>query len=290
MKKYLNWIIILILVIQVLSCDTYKSKVPITNSDSSSINKDLIGRWVGLSKNELFLYPQVEINLQQFNNKEYVATSKVYENKGRVINSVETYKVHNSSVENGDFLNIKRLNSNNQNYVFYKIEQDFKDSIYIRFLTDSLKLVFESSNNFRKHLLEEKSKFEEIYLSKTIPFYRWESLTWDKINIKNRSNEFSEFFLLGKQDEKYFMKLSSKELKEIIKNKKGIKIEKVREYFGEIQLIGQNTESWKVPNYGLIKMKSGEFIKLKFDLIGNTVKDMTNNINYLNRNKTKWKF
>ena len=107
MKSQLKILIGIIICIQISSCDIYKSNVPISNSEFSTINKNWIDKWVGLESDENNKYPVIEINFQEFNEKEYVATVKYFENNGRRINSVETYKVHNSKIGNSVYLNIK---------------------------------------------------------------------------------------------------------------------------------------------------------------------------------------
>jgi len=224
-------------------------------------------------------------HLQAFNDKEYVATLKHYKNKGRIIRSVELYKVYNTKLNQEEYLNIKPIGNIDKNYIFYKIEKDLKDSIFIRYLTGSLSLEFEASKEFRDYLLIKKLKNENEFFSEPIPFYRWRSLNWDRINKENKCNQFDRFYILGKLDEDYFKGVSDDELEELIINKKEIKIDTIRDYFQEIQLANERIAFWKVPTFGVIKMKSGKFIKLKYDLKGPLIMDLTNDIKYLNRNK-----
>ena len=290
MKMGIRTLIILTMLIQIGSCSIYKSNVPITNSDSSTIDTSWIDKWVILDESELFFYPFAEINLQPFNKREYVATLKYFENKGKRINSVETFKGHNSKLENDEFLNIQRLDIKNKNYLFYKIEQDLKDSIYIKYLTDSLKIEFETSNELQDYLTKEQNNVEEVNWSPSITLFRWKTLTWDRIHKQDNREKFEAFYLLGKLDEDYFSNLSVAEITKIFENKDEIPIEIIREYFNEIRLCNYGKVFWKVPNYGLLKLKTGNYIKLKFDMYGSYLLDMTNDRYYLNSNKVKWRF
>ncbi|MFK7808689.1 MAG: hypothetical protein AB8F74_12870 [Saprospiraceae bacterium] len=293
MKKHsegIKWLTIGVLFLVISSCEIYQSKVPITNSNDSIINKDLTGRWIGLSQDEFQHYPQIEIMLQSFNEKEYIGQLTHYNDKGRNISSTELYKVFNTIIESDEYLNIKPIGTNDQNFIFYKIEKDFKDSIHIRYLTDSLKLKFETSNEFKDYLVKEELKFETEFLSPPIPFYRWRTLTWDHINKINRTDQFDKFYILGKIKEDYFKSAPDSELEELVIGKEEINIDTIQSYFNNIQLADNRLAFWKVPMYGLIKLKSGNFVKIKYDLRGPIIRDLTNNIKYLNRNEDNLSF
>lgn len=280
LQKYTTWIVIIVSTL-LIGCETYKSKLPISDSSVSTINDSWLGRWVGLDTTEFQFYPRFEINLQAFNDKEYVATFTIFKNTGKTISSVDLFKVFNTSLNSGEYLNIKPIGSIDEDFIFYKIEKDLKDSIFIRYLTDSLKLKFQTSKEFGDFLVEGEKNETEI-LSQPFPFYRWRSLIWDRINKINNSSQFDRFYILGRLDENYIKEISDDELEELVVDKEEIEIDFVRDYFKGIRLSQEGTGFWKVPNYGVIKMKSGEFIKIKYDLRGPFIMDLTNNIKYVN--------
>lgn len=289
MKNQIKLLISVIICIQISSCDVYKSKVPISNSESSSINKNWIDKWICLDSDGEKKYPIFEINFQEFNDKEYAATVSYFKDEGRNISSVETFKVYNSKVDNSMFLNIKRLDvHNNEDYFFYKIQEDLSDSIKIRYLKDTLETKFNEPTQFKNFLINNKPRVEDVFLSEEITYYKWDALIWDRVNKENKSEEFEEFYIIGKYDDEKFLKLSNQELKEITKNKNKEKIELIRTYFQKIHLMNHGDGLWKDPIYGVIKMKSGKYLKLKLDLHGPMVKDLTNDFLYINGNKEKW--
>lgn len=285
LPKNITWLTIVILSLLFCGCGVYGSKVPISDSNNSTINDNWLGKWVGLHENEFQIYPGIEINLQAFNDKEYVATLKYFKNNGRDIRGVYLYKVFNTKLSSGEYLNIKSIGTSDENFIFYKIEEDLTDSIFIRYFTDTLNVEFGTSKELRDFLVLKNSKSEDEFLSQAIPFYRWSTLNWDRINKINKCNQFDSFYLLGKIKEDLFKGMSNDDLEELIVDKEEVEIDTVRDYFKEIQLADARPAFWKVPNYGVIKMKSGKFIKLKYDLRGSFIIDLTNDIEYFNRNE-----
>ena len=287
MKRQLSLLIFLLINSFIISCSFYHSKIPISDSKSSTINNQWIDHWVILDGNEDFLYPRVEIKVQAFNQKEYVATVMFLEQRGQIINSVTTYKIHNSKIDSCEFLNIQNLD--NRTYFFYKIEQDLEDSLIVRVLNDSLKLEFEASSEVRKFLKNVSSIQTDKIFSPPFSFNKWKSLNWDKIYKQDKTQNFDKFYSLGKLDEEHFKDLTTSKLNELVKNKNGKPLAQIITYFNKIQFTSQRNDFWKSPRYAVIKLKNGEFIKLKIDLNGPLIKDLTNGLLFSNKNKVKWK-
>ncbi len=265
-----------------ISCNNYESKIPISDASGSRINVCLVGKWVGLEADETRLFPQFEINLQPFNNQEYVASFKVFSGKGKSIESVDLYKVFNSTINSKEYLNIQPIGARSKDFIFYQIEADSQDSVSIRFLMDSLDVKFETSAEFSAYLAQGESQLDHQIWSKPLTFYRWHTLTWDRTNQVNKSDQFDEFYALGKIDENDFMDQTDAQLQELINGKEEIKIDKIRTYFKGIRLYNGELAFWKMPNYGVIKMRSGAFVKLKYDLRGPRIVDLTNQVEYVN--------
>lgn len=289
MKTRLKKFICTLLLINIWSC-AYKSIVPIDSPSQSNIDELLKGDWVGLEGDSTVLYSTFEVNLQGFNDKEYAAILKFYDRKGQRLRDVEIYKVFNSKVEEYTYLNVKDLDPLNKKYIFFRIENINADSIQLRCLTDSLNQVFSTSNEFKTYLKQQERYIEEHALSPIQTLYRWSSINWDDVNLKEETKDFKEFYLLGKIDEESFLKMEGQALWNLIKGKKGIPIEKVKTHFSKITLIRNGLTFWKAPNYALLKLKNEEIIKFKIDMLSGIVEDLTNNRKYRNMNDEKWKF
>ena len=105
----------------------------------------------------------------------------------------------------------------------------------------------------------------------------------DRINRINKRAHYDQFYALGRLDENNFKKMTDAEIENLILDKKEINIGRIVNYFKGIRLAqNDHIAFWKVPNYGIIKLKSGNFVKVKYDLRGPMILDLTNNIKYLN--------
>jgi len=275
-------IVWLLMLLGLVCCNIYESEFPITDSDNSSINDNWLGTWVGLDSNAYQFYPAYKINLQAFNDKEYIASMVDYTNNGKHIRSVDLFKVFDSQLGAEQYLNIQPIGTINDDYFFYKIEEDQGDSIFIRFITDTLEHEFHSSEALSAHLLDQDSITKNKVFSQLVPFYRWKILTWNYLNKINKSSRFDKFYLLGELDEEHFINASENELETMIVDKKETRIDTVQAFFKGLQFRNSWVGFWKIPHYAVIKMKSGHFVKVKYDKGGPLIKDLTSDIEYVN--------
>ncbi|MEO0683683.1 MAG: hypothetical protein AAFY76_01200 [Cyanobacteria bacterium J06649_11] len=264
------------------TCNVYESNVPISDPKRSSINEEWLGNWVGLDENEFIIYPIFAVDLQAFNEQEYVASLTEYSRKGNSIRAVSTYKVFNSELKSHQYLNVYPLRGDNDKYLLYVIEEDFTDSIHVRVLTDSLRTEFETPTALENYLINNQEEVESEIWSEIIPFYRRRILTWDYLNKVNKSSTFSRFYDLGDLDEEYFLNLSDNEIDELIIDSKEVQINSVQNFFKNLRRTQGWTWFWKVPRYAVIKLESGKYIKIKYDECGPLIRDLTNDIGYVN--------
>lgn len=282
LSKMNIWISIIVIAILAIACEMYESKVPISNPEDSLVNRDWLGKWIWLAENDFRLYPLFGVDMQIFNEKEYVASFTEYSEEGKNIRAVSVYKVFNSEIELGQYLNVKSLRDKEDKYIFYRVEHDFRDSVYIEFLTDSLEVKFEKSRLFKDFITKEQVEEESNIWSERIVLYRRKLLRWDFLSKVDKSGEFSKFYDLGNIEEEYFIDLNREGIERLVENSKEIEIGNVQMFFGDLLLTQGRAWFWKVPNYAVIKMKSGEYIKIKYDKHGPLVIDLTNDIGYIN--------
>ncbi|MCB9323790.1 MAG: hypothetical protein H6571_08660 [Lewinellaceae bacterium] len=271
------------------SCDYYYSDVPITDSTNAKIDRNLLGEWVIPEYSDSLLDPDIVIKLIEFTESEYLAVVKYMENGGSDIRDVMVYKVHHSNVGDYRFLNVQNIEDDqlDKKYSFWVLDRTSPDSVSARYITDTLENRFRKSADFEKFLQNSTTALEEIYLSESIPFYRWKALSWNVVNQTAQTNDFEALWLFeGSVEEDKLLEASLEELHQM--EKTVLVGPAVKVHFEGYHLRSNEPLMWNIPRYGAILLRNGKMIKVKINRNGDLLYDMTNQRNYKTENKESW--
>lgn len=282
MRRKIN-IILPFFLLLILSCNGYRSIHPITDTSRSKIDERRLGEWIVLDSTDSTLFVRLHLKLLPLNEQEYLVTVNWMKDKGRIIDNTTNYKIHNSKINEEEYLNVLEISLKKEKYYIHKINEENNDSIRMNFLTDSLKIEFTNKGELANYIKENKNRVEREFMSESITYYRWEALLWDKVNLIDKTSEFKEFINLGRIDEERFKKLTKGELTEISKDNSRIRFDSIQEYFKEIHLSKYGQDIWKGAKFGLILLKSGKILRIKYDIYGGKIYDMTNDVYYRNK-------
>lgn len=287
--RYLFFLMTLLALANFCSCDYYYSDVPITDSTNAKIDPNLLGEWVFPEYSDSLLDPDIVIRLIEFTESEYLAVVKYMENGGSDIRDVMVYKVHHSDVGDYRFLNVQNIQDDqlDKKYSFWVLDKTSPDSLNTRYITDTLEIRFRKSADFEKFLRNSTTALEEIYLSESIPFYRWKALSWNFVNQAAQTDDFEALWLFeGSVEEDKLLEANLDELQQM---EKTILVgEALKIHFDGYHLRSNEPLMWNIPRYGAILLNNGKLIKVKINRNGDLLYDMTNQRNYKTENENSW--
>ena len=139
MKRQTLLIVLAIFVLT--SCNHYESEVPITNSDNSIIDSDLLGQWY-LSSDNKEDDTSGFLEVIPFNKTEYLVQLKEFVDSSEHIESIVNMRMFSSKIKKDTYLNLQFIGSDDDN----------KFLIY-RFKSISVGLAFKSPENYNIGLM-----------------------------------------------------------------------------------------------------------------------------------------
>jgi hypothetical protein len=172
------------------SCGIYNSDVPISNSEKSSIDARILGRWFSAEideENKLIEKSDFFFELLDFNSREYaiLATSP----EGSVV-----LKMHDSKIKDKTFYNVVSISNDKEekpSWFFFTIDNIGIEEGTFRLVTDSLKQNFKKSKDLEKFLVKNYDKLFREWMSRELKIYREEYFLWDKVNSL-KTNDIEE--------------------------------------------------------------------------------------------------
>jgi len=159
MKQYLG---ILLLIILFTSCNYYTSPIPLSDSENSTIDSLLLGRWIIEAKNEkagIYIYP--------FDKKNYLASyfEFKYDSIKGLKEDIWHFKMHNTNIGEDTYYNFQPLSFKSNPKELYgvlKLEvSNNKLAAYI--LKDEIDTQFVSSFDFQAYVKLNKEFFNNNF-------------------------------------------------------------------------------------------------------------------------------
>jgi len=162
MKRQMLLLLLGILVLT--SCNHYESKLPISSSDNSVIEKSLLGKWILSSENkkdETSGYLEV----LPFNDTEYLVQLKEVEDSTQYIESIINIRMFSSEVKKNIYLNLQFIgNDSEKDFMIYRFKSISGNRYKVFFLSkDRFNMNFTNSLSFQEYIEKHPKEFEKAF-------------------------------------------------------------------------------------------------------------------------------
>ncbi|MUP36838.1 hypothetical protein [Labilibaculum euxinus] len=162
MKKQVLLLLLGILVLT--SCNHYESKVPISPSGNSVIEKSLLGEWILSSENkkeEASGY----IEVIPFNDTEYLVQLKEIADSTKNIESIINIRMFSSEVNENVYFNMQFVGSDSdKGFMIYRYKPIAGNRYKVFFLSkDQFNKVFPNSKSFKEYIETHTKEFEKYF-------------------------------------------------------------------------------------------------------------------------------
>jgi len=162
MKKILLLSLLGIFVLS--SCNHYVSKVPITSSENSEIDKNLLGEWV-LSSEKKEDKTSGYLEVIPFNEMEYLIQLKEYADSTQFIESIINLRMFSSEVKHNVYLNLQFIGIDDEKeFMIYRFKPISGNRYKVFFLSrDKFSIEFNNSKSFEEYIEKHSKEFEKSF-------------------------------------------------------------------------------------------------------------------------------
>lgn len=152
-------------VVLMSSCNHYESRVPITSSSTSGIDKEILGEWI-LSSDNKKEDTSGYLEIIPFSNSEYLVQLKEYADSTQYIESIINLRMFSSKIKNNTFLNLQFIGSeSDKTYMIYRFKKVSGNRYKVYFLSkDKFNIEFNNSKSFQEYIEKHPKEFEKSFI------------------------------------------------------------------------------------------------------------------------------
>ncbi|BAX80217.1 hypothetical protein [Labilibaculum antarcticum] len=146
------------------SCNHYESKVPISSSDNSVIEKALLGEWILTSENKKD-DTSGYLEVLPFNDTEYLVQLKEIKDSTQYIESIINIRMFSSEINKDIYLNLQFVGSDSEkDFMIYRFKSISGNRYKVFFLSkDLFSKTFTNSLSFQKYIENHPKEFEKAF-------------------------------------------------------------------------------------------------------------------------------
>ncbi|MBI9060220.1 hypothetical protein L3049_21385 [Labilibaculum sp. DW002] len=162
MKRQTLLIVLAIFVLT--SCNHYESEVPITNSDNSIIDSDLLGQWY-LSSDNKEDDTSGFLEVIPFNKTEYLVQLKEFVDSSEHIESIVNMRMFSSKIKKDTYLNLQFIGSDDDNkFLIYRFKSISGNRYKLYFLSkEKFTKKFTNPKSFESYIEQNSKEFEKSF-------------------------------------------------------------------------------------------------------------------------------
>ena len=160
----IHTLLIVLAIFVLTSCNHYESEVPITNSDNSIIDSNLLGQWY-LSSDNKKENTSGFLEIIPFNKSECLVQLKEFVDSSDHIQSIVNMRMFSSKIKKDTYLNIQFLGSDDDNKFFiYRFKSISGNRYKLYFLSkEKFTKEFTDSKSFKAYIEQNSKEFEKAF-------------------------------------------------------------------------------------------------------------------------------
>jgi hypothetical protein len=146
------------------SCNHYESKVPISSSENSEIDTNLLGEWTLSSENKKDKISGY-LDVIPFNDTEYLIQLNEIADSSKYIKSILNFRMYSSLVQKSEYLNVQFISTDNEKeFMIYRIKAISGNRYKIFFLSkEQFNREFKDSKSFYDYIEQHEKEFEKAF-------------------------------------------------------------------------------------------------------------------------------
>lgn len=146
------------------SCNHYESKIPISSSNNSKIDTNLLGEWTLSSENDKEKASGY-LDVIPFNDTEYLIQLYEIADSSKYIKSILNFRMYSSLVQKNEYLNVQFIGSNKEKeFMIYRIKAISGNRYKIFFLSrEQFNTEFKDSKDFYEYIEQHHKEFEKAF-------------------------------------------------------------------------------------------------------------------------------
>tara|TARA_B110000211_G_scaffold48244_1_gene52279 strand:- start:57 stop:542 length:486 start_codon:yes stop_codon:yes gene_type:complete len=144
-----------------ISCEFYTSGVPISKSNHSQIDSNVLGAWANFNEEGKL---EMAIKVSALDEHNYIFSAVDFTKDGERLNQLDNHVAHSTTINGQDYINIRPLDKKGRVlYYFFKYEIKGDTLFGYTINREQFKDKFSSSKKFKKYIKKNSKEFDKKF-------------------------------------------------------------------------------------------------------------------------------